>query len=516
MEHRSLYIRQRTADGRYFFRAGAAFERKCVFPPMAANRLYFTACRTGCLDRIDLANRLRLERHGQRMAAPLRDSADRLDEIGMGYCRHHGDLFMEEHRVQHDFVFGGGSSDSRELLRNRPSRRGGAVHEAADYPCLFNSDDVFCRPDVNYELVQSVQGSVFAGRRLSARQHLYAPALYEQYVSFARYSEADSRGKPHGRLHYDHRAWIIQAGTRFPEVYGMKLGEKKAALLQKWLMTFVLLVLALVMLFPIGITFTNSLMTEREIGINYDLLGNMLSADSGRQHEFVNLKLIPDWVSIEQFNKVLIQSPKFLFLFWNSVLMAVPIVFGQTAVAALAAYAFAMLRFPGRDSLFLIYIMAMLMPFQVTLVPNYIMADKLGILNSVAAIILPGVFATYGVFLLRQFMLHIPTPLLEAARLDGAGAGTIFVTIVLPLVKPGLAALTVLLFVDYWNMVEQPLIFLEDPLRHPLSVYLASIQEGARGVGFAASLLYMSPVVLLFLYAESYFVRGIQSSGIKG
>ncbi|MEC0210286.1 carbohydrate ABC transporter permease [Paenibacillus ehimensis] len=296
----------------------------------------------------------------------------------------------------------------------------------------------------------------------------------------------------------------------------MKLGEKKAALLRTWLMTFVLLVLALVMLFPIGITFTNSLMTEREIRINYDLVGKMLDADSGRQHEFVNLKLIPDWVSLEQFDKVLVQSPKFLFLFWNSVLMVVPIVFGQTAVAALAAYAFAMLRFPGRDALFLIYIMAMLMPFQVTLVPNYIMADELGILNSAAAIILPGVFATYGVFLLRQFMLHIPAPLLEAARLDGAGAGRIFFMIVLPLVKPGLAALTVLLFVDYWNMVEQPLIFLDDPLRHPLSVYLASIQEGARGVGFAASLLYMSPVVLLFLYAESYFVRGIQSSGIKG
>ncbi|QGQ94696.1 carbohydrate ABC transporter permease [Paenibacillus psychroresistens] len=287
-----------------------------------------------------------------------------------------------------------------------------------------------------------------------------------------------------------------------------------SALLRKSALSLVLLILALAMLFPIVITFTNSFMTEHEIDLNYHLIG--VITDSSTKAEFVNLKLIPDWISFGQFDKLLLQSPKFLNLFWNSVRLVAPIIAGQTVVAALAAYAFSMLRFPGRDPLFLVYVIAMLMPFQVTLVPNYIIANKLGMLNSVAAIILPGIFATYGVFLLRQFFLHIPTPLTEAAKIDGAGHFRIFFSIVLPLVKPGLAALIVLLFVDYWNMVEQPLIFLEDPLKYPLSVYLAFILKDERGLGFASSLLYMSPIVLLFLYAESYFIRGVQSSGIKG
>jgi len=156
----------------------------------------------------------------------------------------------------------------------------------------------------------------------------------------------------------------------------------------------------------------------------------------------------------------------------------------------------------------------MLMPFQVTLVPNYLMADWLGLIHRPTAVILPGIFAAFGVFMLRQFMLHIPYAYIEAAKIDGAGHLRIFLTIILPMVKPGLAALVVLLFVDYWNMVEQPLIFL-DPLRQPLSVFLSRL-SGEWGTVFAASMLYMSPMVLLFLYAEAYFIEGVQLSGIKG
>ncbi|OXS54751.1 sugar ABC transporter permease [Cohnella sp. CIP 111063] len=286
--------------------------------------------------------------------------------------------------------------------------------------------------------------------------------------------------------------------------------------LHKYALTVLLLLFALITLFPIVLTVTGSFMTEREIGLNYDLIGNMTSADGGPQGQFVNWKLVPDWVTLEQFRNVLIDSPTFLLRFWNSMMLVAPIIAGQTIVASLAAFALANLRLPGKDALFLVYIVAMLMPFQVTLVPNYIMADELGILNRAAAIVLPGIFAPFGVFLLRQFYLHIPSPIIEAARMDGAGYARIFLAIVLPLAKSGIAALVVLLFADYWNMVEQPLVFIDDPLKHPLSVYLSRILEGERGVGFAASLLYMSPVILLFLYAETYFVQGIQSSGIKG
>ncbi|SFS56904.1 carbohydrate ABC transporter permease [Paenibacillus sp. BC26] len=282
------------------------------------------------------------------------------------------------------------------------------------------------------------------------------------------------------------------------------------------LLSMLLAAAAIVMLVPIGLTFTNSLMTEQEISSNYHLIGQMTDTALGGQQQFVNLKLIPDWLSWSQYARVLILAPKFLHMFWNSAALVVPIIAGQTAVATLAAYAFAKLRFPGREKLFMIYIMTMLMPFQVTLVPNYLVVNKLGLMNSDPAIILPGIFGAFGVFMMRQFMTHIPGAYVEAAKMDGAGHWVIFTRIILPLVQPGLAALTVLLFVDNWNMIEQPLIFLQDAVKQPLSLYLAQIDQEARGIGFAASALYMTPMILLFLYAESYFIEGIQLSGIKG
>lgn len=285
--------------------------------------------------------------------------------------------------------------------------------------------------------------------------------------------------------------------------------------IQKLTLTAILGAFALLLLFPVGVTVVNSFMSTREIAVNYGPVGQMNDVTSGRSDPFVNLKWLPDQVSLEQYGKVLLDSPLYLSMFWNSLFLVVPIIAGQTLVAALAAYAFSKLRFRGREFLFLIYVLTMLMPFQVTLVPNYIMADRLGLLNSSGAIILPGIFAAFGVFMLRQFMQDIPYAYIEAAKMDGAGHWRIFCTIIVPMVQPGLAALTILLFADYWNMVEQPLIFLDDPLRQPLSVYLSNVSS-ERGLAFAASALYMAPMVLLFLYAETYFIEGIQLSGIKG
>lgn len=287
-------------------------------------------------------------------------------------------------------------------------------------------------------------------------------------------------------------------------------------LIKKCALTLILGMFAICLLFPIVITFTNSFMTTQEISLDYGAIGQKTEVSAGsRGHSFANLKLIPDQVTLEQYGMVLVNSPRYLMMFWNSVGMVVPIIAGQTLVAGLAAYALAKLNFRGRDLIFLVYLLTMLMPFQVTLVPNYMMADKLGLLDSASAIVLPGIFAAFGVFILRQFMLHIPYAYIEAAKMDGAGHLRIFHTIIMPMVKPGTAALIILLFVDYWNMVEQPLIFLDDPFKQPLSVYLSRITREP-GVAFAASALYMAPMVLVFLYAESYFIEGIQLSGIKG
>ncbi|MBB6730248.1 carbohydrate ABC transporter permease [Cohnella zeiphila] len=277
--------------------------------------------------------------------------------------------------------------------------------------------------------------------------------------------------------------------------------------------------LAALALFPIALTVTNSFMSEREISHHY---GALQSSDSSGEDaadmptERVSIRWVPEVATLKAFGDVLLNRPKFLTLFWNSVRLTAPIVLGQTAVGTLAAYAFAKLVFPGRDKLFFLYLLTMLMPFQVTLVPNYLVAKQLGMLHSYGAIIWPGVFAAFGVFLMRQFAAGIPNSYLEAARIDGAGHFRSFFHIVLPLVKPGMTALMLLAFADNWNMVEQPLLFLTEPFRQPLSVYLAQIVSGEQGVAFASSVLYMTPMVLLFLYGEEQLVEGIQRSGVKG
>jgi multiple sugar transport system permease protein len=279
-----------------------------------------------------------------------------------------------------------------------------------------------------------------------------------------------------------------------------------------------LVVLTAIFLFPMALTFANSFMTEDEITAIYGVLAGTEEnqRDLSGESKFVNLKWIPERVTLSQYYDVLIGKPQFLFMFWNSVKITLPIITGQIAVASLAAYAFAHLRFRFREPLFFMYIVTMLMPFQVTLVPNFIIADKLGLLGSYGAIIFPGIFSAFGVFLLRQFMMFVPGSYIEAARVDGASHLYIFLRIVLPMCGTGVAALSILVFIDSWNMVEQPLIFVKDAVKQPLSVYLTIIGEGERGIAFAASAIYMLPLLLTAWYAEQYLVEGIQLSGIKG
>jgi multiple sugar transport system permease protein len=269
---------------------------------------------------------------------------------------------------------------------------------------------------------------------------------------------------------------------------------------------------------PLFITVANSFMNETEIETNYSMVSADPS-DGGRlqdEHRYANLKLIPDIVTVEQYYSALVKKLQYLIMFWNSVKLVLPIMAGQILVASMAAYAFSKISFVGREKLFFLYIVVMLMPFQVTLVPNYIIADKLGLIGNGLSIILPGIFGTFGVFLLRQFMIYIPDEYCEAARVDGTGHWGIFTRIILPMSKTGIAALAILIFIDNWNMVEQPLIFLKDAATQPLSVYMAMINEGERGIAFAASTIYMAPLLLVFLYGENYLVEGIQLSGLKG
>jgi multiple sugar transport system permease protein len=284
---------------------------------------------------------------------------------------------------------------------------------------------------------------------------------------------------------------------------------------RKVILSIFLWVLALAFIFPVVMTITNSFMDETEIAANYSQIRNLSSSTAAVAQGFVTIKLIPDMVSLDQYYTVLVGSTSFLMMFWNSVRLTLPIILGQMFVGSMAAYAFAMLKFRGRNALFFVYIITMLMPFQVTLVPNYLMAERLGLIGKYESIVLPGIFATFGVFLLRQFMSYIPLENMEAAKLDGAGHPTIFLKIVMPLCAPALAALGILSFIDNWNMVEQPLVFLKDANLQPLSLFLSKLNSGAFGVAFAASALFMAPILIVFLYGENYLVEGIQMSSLK-
>lgn len=276
---------------------------------------------------------------------------------------------------------------------------------------------------------------------------------------------------------------------------------------------------AILAIVPVFYTFLNSFMSSAEISNNYGVIFKSLSGNVQQGASYLastpTLTLVPQRVTIEQYKNLLLMSPTYLFKFWNSIILVIPIVLGQMAVSCLAAYSFARYRRKRREVLFFSYIILMLMPFQVTLVPNYMISDQLGILNTRWAIILPGIFSTFAIYLLTKYMRQIPNAYIEAAKLDGANEFQIFAKICVPMCSNAIFAMTILLFIDYWNMVEQPLVLLNVPDKQPMSVFLSQINEAEIGIAFAASALYMIPPLLIFLWGEEYLVEGISRAGVK-
>lgn len=293
--------------------------------------------------------------------------------------------------------------------------------------------------------------------------------------------------------------------------------RRKKRYFSRGMLTVLAAVFAFLFLMPTVLTITNSFMTQSEITANYGQVFQNATDGKSYIEDKINLKFIPDKVSFTQYFTVLLKSPDFLYKFWNSVILVAPIVLAQLAVASVAAYGFTRWRGKIRDTIFFAYVILMLMPYQVTLVPNYLVSDFLGLLNTRWAIILPGAFAPFSVFLLTKSMRRIPASLIESAKLDGAGEWHIFWNICLPQCRSALYSIAILVFIDYWNMVEQPLILLPDASQQPLSVYLSQINAGEIGIAFAAAVIYMVPGLLMFLHGEAYLVEGITYAGsVKG
>lgn len=205
----------------------------------------------------------------------------------------------------------------------------------------------------------------------------------------------------------------------------------------------------------------------------------------------------------------------------NTAIVTIGIVVGQLVTCSLAAYAFARLRFPGREALFWGYLATMMVPGQVTLIPAFLVIKYLGWLDSYKALIVPGIFSAFGTFLLRQFFLTLPKDLDEAATIDGCSPFGTYRTIILPLARPALATLTILTFMSAWNDLLWPLVVTSSESKRVLSIGLAIFNSSPEfGTQWphlcAGALLATLPVLMIYFSAQKYFVRGIALTGMKG
>jgi len=243
----------------------------------------------------------------------------------------------------------------------------------------------------------------------------------------------------------------------------------------------------------------------------------VVTAFSGQSVFTGQVDLWPDRISLDNFTRVFRAWPVPLW-FGNSVTVSLITTFLTVVISVLAGFAFAKLRFPGQNVLFLVLLSTMMIPTQAILVSQFRIVDRLGLLGTFWAVIIPGAAATFGIFLARQFMLAIPSELIEAARIDGAGTGRIFWSVVLPLSKPLLAVLTLLSLMYQWNDFLWPLIVLKDPTLYTLPIglqFLKGQYTTDYGALMAMTLISVAPLVLLFLAFQRFFVQGLATTGLK-
>lgn len=263
--------------------------------------------------------------------------------------------------------------------------------------------------------------------------------------------------------------------------------------------------LSLLFVLPVVLTVACSFLSPQEVQRVFGpLLGEGGTAALGA---------LPQGFSLMGYYEVFFATPDYLAKFWVSLLLAVGAILGQMVISCMGGFAFAFYDFPGKRLLYSLLCLFMLIPLQVTLLPNYLLLDQLGALNTYWALLLPLAFAPLGTFLLTQIFRSVPADILHAARLDGAGTLQVLARVLLPCGKSGVSTLIILTLIESWNMVEQPLIYLRDVGSYPLSVFLASRYMENLPFQFVCSVLSLLPLALCFLYFGGDL---LQSAGRKG
>ena len=248
---------------------------------------------------------------------------------------------------------------------------------------------------------------------------------------------------------------------------------------------------------------------------DYDELKQTISPLIQFQDSFVNVHYLPQYPTLGHFKSLLIFTPEFYSVFWNSMLIVGVTLLFQILIAVPSAWAFAKFQFKGKKLLFNLYVIFMLMPFQVTMLSQYLILDSFHIMNTRLALILPAVFSTFPVFLIYRGFSDIPNDVADSARIDGANEWQVLLHIGLPLGKSGILACVVLCFLDLWNMVEQPLAFLKDKRLFPLSLYLPMLNLSNAEIMLAASVMTLIPAVFVFIIGQDYLEQGIIASALK-
>ncbi len=274
-------------------------------------------------------------------------------------------------------------------------------------------------------------------------------------------------------------------------------------------LSFLLLfVLALFVWTPLVMLLSGALTPTAEIR-------ERLSGVLGASQTLASWRFLPDAATLRHIVELLVDTPAFYRMFWNSCLQVFPGVLGQVLVGEPAAWALSQYRFPLRKALSWLYILLMILPFQVTMASSFIVLNRLRLVDTPLAILLPMMFSAFPVFIMTKFFGRIPRDMLEAARMDGASEWRLFTRIGLPLGLPGVLSAALLGFVEGWNAVEQPITFLKTPSLYPLSVFLPAATVENAGVSFVTALIALLPAALIFLMGQQYLEQGIIASGLK-
>ena len=228
--------------------------------------------------------------------------------------------------------------------------------------------------------------------------------------------------------------------------------------------------------------------------------------------------IIPEIFRWDNYVKIIKELPFGIF-YYNTIIITLARTAGQLLICSMAAYSFARLEFPGKNILFVIMLTVLMVPGQIFLIPNYITMEKLGLLNTLRAVILPGLFSAYGTFLLRQFFMTLPKELEESAKIDGCTTFGIYWKIMMPLAKPGLVSLAIFTILWSWNELLWPLIVNSSVFKMTLSPGLASLQ-GEHGTDYtllmAGAVLAIWPMITMFFVFQKQFIEGIALTGTKG